>query len=55
MKTKCEIHCPHCSYATNLSSDLENHMKNEGEKKIKCDYCEFIGKSLSELRHTLQK
>ena len=47
--------CPHCSFETYIKDDLVNHMKTNHEKKLKCDYCDFIGKTSSGLKAHMTK
>ena len=55
MQTKHEKRCPHCAFYTHSEIELENHMRNKHEKTLKCDYCEFVGKTLSGLKAHITK
>ena len=47
--------CPHCSFETYIKDDLVNHMKTKHDKKLKCDYWEFIGNTSSGMKTHMTK
>ena len=37
--------CKECSYKTNLEHDLNKHIRENHVKVLRCEFCDFVGKT----------